>query len=351
MAKLKTKIKSDQILVKAKITLDEEISKRELELLQSKSIRGLLKVKHLRKTLLSYSGPCAVSLESYLKKTITKYEFFFIMAQIVDITRKIQSNNLFLNHLILDVRYVYINEMTKEVQFLYIPLLSNHICLDVLGFMEAIIYSTNVTTDSDQTFLNRFHTFLNSLPGFDTARIEAYISKEDQNVAKQIKKNNRGQSGFITDNPRDYYEHYYQGVDSEATGILEEDTMLLMDEQDDVTTLLEEETTILEENQTVECIHYATLLRVVNNECIDINKPVFRIGKERSYVDYFVSDNQAVSRSHADIITRGDRYFIYDQSSTNHTFVNEIMIPMRQEIEIYDGDRLRLANEEFVFHT
>ena len=37
------------------------------------------------------------------------------------------------------------------------------------------------------------------------------------------------------------------------------------------------------------------LLRNKNNEIINLTKPVFRIGKEKSYVDYFVSDNTAVS--------------------------------------------------------
>lgn len=65
------------------------------------------------------------------------------------------------------------------------------------------------------------------------------------------------------------------------------------------------------------------LLRNKNNEIINLTKPVFRIGKEKSYVDYFVSDNTAVSRSHANIITRGNKYYIVDTNSTNHTFVNE----------------------------
>lgn len=36
-----------------------------------------------------------------------------------------------------------------------------------------------------------------------------------------------------------------------------------------------------------------------NNEKIKLVKPVFRIGKEKSYVDYFIGDNTTVSRSHA----------------------------------------------------
>lgn len=91
------------------------------------------------------------------------------------------------------------------------------------------------------------------------------------------------------------------------------------------------------------------LLRNKNNEIINLTKPVFRIGKEKSYVDYFVSDNTAVSRSHANIITRGNKYYIVDTNSTNHTFVNEKMIPSNAETEIHHGDKIRLGNENFEF--
>ena len=95
---------------------------------------------------------------------------------------------------------------------------------------------------------------------------------------------------------------------------------------------------------------FPTLLRVLTNEKISVNKPVFRIGKEKSYVDYFVASNVAVSRSHADIITRGNKYYVKDLNSKNYTYVNDEMIPIQTEIEIKSGDRLRLGNEEFVFN-
>lgn len=91
------------------------------------------------------------------------------------------------------------------------------------------------------------------------------------------------------------------------------------------------------------------LVRAKNNEVIPVNKPVFRIGKEKSYVDYFVADNTAVSRSHANIITREDKYFVVDTNSTNHTFVNGKMIPSSTEVEILHGTKLRFANEDFEF--
>lgn len=92
------------------------------------------------------------------------------------------------------------------------------------------------------------------------------------------------------------------------------------------------------------------LIRKSNQERISLNKPVFRIGKEKSFVDYFIGDNTAISRSHAHIVTRDGQFFVVDTNSTNHTFVNGQMIPPNHETVLNDGDVLTLANESFEFH-
>lgn len=93
------------------------------------------------------------------------------------------------------------------------------------------------------------------------------------------------------------------------------------------------------------------LIRAKNNEKIVIDKPVFRIGKEKSYVDYFISDNTAISRSHVNIVSRDGEYFVVDTNSTNHTYVNGRMIQSNVETKIDHNMQLRLANEEFEFRT
>lgn len=107
------------------------------------------------------------------------------------------------------------------------------------------------------------------------------------------------------------------------------------------------ETTVLGASQAQIIKPY--LLRIKNNERIELNKPVFRIGKERSYVDYFVSDNTAVSRSHANIINKDNDFYIVDTNSTNHTYVNGSMIQSNVETKIEHGTKIRLANEDFEF--
>lgn len=93
----------------------------------------------------------------------------------------------------------------------------------------------------------------------------------------------------------------------------------------------------------------AFIIRERNNEKIPVNKPVFRIGKERSYVDYFIGDNSYISRGHANIIERDGKYYIVDNNSRNHTYVNGNLITSSTEIELKNGDTFKLANEAFEF--
>ena len=78
---------------------------------------------------------------------------------------------------------------------------------------------------------------------------------------------------------------------------------------------------------------------------------MFRIGKEENCVDYIVSNNIAISRSHADIISRDGKYFVFDLRSKNKSYINNRVLPAEHEVEIFNGDILKLANEEFLFQV
>lgn len=106
------------------------------------------------------------------------------------------------------------------------------------------------------------------------------------------------------------------------------------------------ETTVLSANPGVPD---PCLTRIKSGERISINKPVFRIGKEKSYVDYFIGDNTAISRSHCNIHTENGEYFIEDTNSTNHTYVNGKIITSNVKTKLTNGDKIRLANEDFTF--
>ncbi|MDR3305566.1 MAG: FHA domain-containing protein, partial [Clostridiales Family XIII bacterium] len=94
----------------------------------------------------------------------------------------------------------------------------------------------------------------------------------------------------------------------------------------------------------------AYLVRVKTGERIEINGDFLRIGSEANYADYCIMDNRAISRSHATIKKREGEFFIVDTNSTNHTFVDSIMLQSNIEVKLSHGTKIRLGNEEFVFY-
>ena len=85
-------------------------------------------------------------------------------------------------------------------------------------------------------------------------------------------------------------------------------------------------------------------------EKIFINKPNFRIGREKNYVDFCINGNTSVGRNHAEIVQKDGSFFIRDMKSLNFTMVNGEKISPNLEVELLDNDIISLANEEFEFH-
>lgn len=349
MIKYKIKTRDCQLQIRAKLSFKEKVDEKQLNFFCGKNIRGLLKTREKKRNLIEFYGPIGISLYERLKKPVTKYDFLFIMEQIVDIVQKIKLNSLNIGNVVFDVHYVFINETTRELQFLYLPLENRTREADVMAFIEQIIYASKPLPENDMEYISRFVYFMKAVSAFDADKTEKYIMEEDRSIVNTVKRHNVGQSGFMTDKQAAYYAHYAGHDAGEKTGVLVEETELLDEEATGILDMDEEATGLLNGQQ--ERIRYASLYRQLTQETILLNKPVFRIGKERSYSDYFVSNNDKVSRSHADIIARGNRFFIVDLNSKNRTFVNGVPIPVQQEMEIYDGDRIRLANEEFEFRT
>lgn len=346
MAKFKMKINDCRLIVKVRLLSSEKINERELDFFSRKYLRGFFKARQIRKfgrNTIEYTGPVGISLQERLKKPMSKYDFLFILEQIVDMVQKIKLNALNTEKVLWDIHHMYINETTRELQFIYLPLEQAKERADLLEFVFNIIYSMTPMVEQNSDYLSRLSYFLKGLQEFDADAIEKFISKEDSSIVNTIKKHYAGQSGYMTDKPKDYYAHYN---DTEKTGLLEDAETDLLEEYNETALLMEKETELLEEDP----IFYPSLYRSATRETITVNKPVFRLGKEKSYADYFVSNNNAVSRSHADIITRDSRCFVMDLNSKNRTYINDIPIPVQQEVEIKNGDRLKLANEEFIFY-
>lgn len=396
--KIRIKTKECNLKVRLKTDFGDAFDTDKLDRFCRACGRGFLKPHLLKKNLLEYTGPIGISLYQRLMEPMCKRDFLSILEQIVVALERVEANHLDLNAVLLNLHYVFVNTTTREVWLLYVPTLKSSNQVDVREFIESVVYSLKPLEAKDREFFSQFMYFFRAQKQIELAKIECYIAKEDESIVRLIRKQAGGHSGFMTNKMQHYVEHYEKNgpdedatgpmdlLDDEATGLLqegdnwgdEEATGLLQEDanwgDEEATGLLQEavdwqdkdvageafqddtvplqtdyeDTAPLDSAASQEGFH--TLYRVSNEERISVNKPVYRLGKEKSYVDYFISNNGAVSRSHADLVSRGDKCFVIDRNSKNHTYINNEMIPVNCEVEIHDGDQLRLGNEEFIFY-
>lgn len=366
--KIKAKCRNAKLNVKIKLSGQDVIDQKEVDFIFRVYIRGFLKPVLLKRNTIEYTGPASITLFDRLKKPVSKYDFFFMMEQIIVATQRLSNSNLHTNRIALNAKNIFINEVTKELQFLYLPIEAIPNNPDVLSFIESIIYMMKPMEGQDDDYISRFMYFITSLSSYDPSKIERYIDREDNRIVRTIKQH--GSSKDNADQPKSNKkpDEATDLLPNEKTDLLNDEPTDLLDEgdstdaiQDDPTLLLsgeetylldsdEESTALLTEDSNTELIHYPSLERISTGETVVIDKAVFRLGKESSCVDYVVNNNNTVSGSHADIITRKQKYYVIDLSSKNRTYINNRVLPSQYEVEIFDGDRLKLSNEEFVFH-
>lgn len=193
MVRFKTKRKNNLLFVRTTFSSEESISPRELEVLSEWHIRGLLRPHRVRKRRIEFTGSAGISLYQRLQRPVSKYEFFLMMKQIADIVQKTEKQELPQHNLLLDLRYVFINEATKELQFLYLPLVSNHLSMDIIGFMQSIIYSCNSFSNQNSEYISQYANFISSLEHFSADAIEQYLAKtEDESTRLLVETKEEG---------------------------------------------------------------------------------------------------------------------------------------------------------------
>jgi hypothetical protein len=91
------------------------------------------------------------------------------------------------------------------------------------------------------------------------------------------------------------------------------------------------------------------LVRVNTDEKIIINKQTFKLGKASVGADYSIRGNAAISRIHAIITCKDGEYYIKDNKSTNHTFVDGKSLEDNEQVLLTENAKIVLGDEEFIF--
>lgn len=340
MSKLKVSIKKSTVTAMMKAGRKERINETELSQLARIKPCGIMHVTKTKKDSVIYTCPANINLTDRLKKAVSKYDFFFMIEQIVIMVEDVYNNGLNVNSVRFNMDDVYINEMTKEMYFIYFPIVGGQESADIVGFIENIIYTMTPVINEDTNYISRFMYYVRSFHGFNGNAIEKYISREERAVVNVLK------NKAVT-----MQQTMQQQIMQQQT-MQQQIMQQVMQGSMDGTTVLSDDGISIQQIQQMQPVnyHFASLTRQVTGEKIELGKPSFVLGKNPEKSDYAVAGNTNISRVHAVITMRNGRYYVMDQNSTNGTFINGRIIKAGQETEILPGDCLMLANEEFIFN-
>lgn len=301
--RIKVKKKKEYIIVKLRPKKKEKISTRDIQFFQQNILQGIMQPQIVEKNRIVYVAPNGIKLKKYLKRGLSKQEFFQVFVQLLEVIRKIQCNSLDIKNLVLDLEYTFINENTKEIQVIYQPLISQQVMVSIFPYLYDVMHSTVFLISEEMQLVNELMGYMKRMQRFSAEEIEEYIEQVYPEIFKLVER--------------------YKAAPKEEKVLV---------------------------NQEKKVTPKVYLTRVNTHDRIEINKSEFWIGKDPANVNYYLN-NPSISRRHA-VIRKRDRHFcIQDNHSTNKTMVNHRVLQAGQEVEIVSGDMIVLANEKFVFHA
>lgn len=358
MAKFKVSTKGNLITITQKQFGKFNVNERELKVFEENLLPGFFRPKLVAKNKITYTAPKSVTLETYIKKDLTIHKMYSILAQVGELIKSVEQYGFYLHNIIFESRLIYVKEITGELFFLYTPLITTGIGVNLFGFLADTFKNLQTEDVQLQAEYQKVKAFLESPNHYSLNELEMFVQQNYPQIYQQITRRDSGQSGFISSTKLGYEQHYHpsMALQSAPSVSLQQASSVALrqapSEEMGTTLLVEEEgTTLLTEDEGTTLLQEpnvsAFLIRKKNNETITVNRDVFKIGKDFS-CDYVVTDNNAVSRRHASLYRNMSMFYIGDDGSKNHTYVNGMIVSDGQ-IELHNGDVVKLANEEFEF--
>lgn len=405
MSKISFEKKKDKITIINRLSYPEAVNERVYNAILSGMFEGLLPVcirQKRKETRIECVIQNMIPLAQYFNGVVTKKMFLDFAHEIALQIKECEKNMINANNLDLQNDKIFIDPLTKKVKCIFWPVVNNQRDNPPYLFLKQLPFDLNFSPHEDNGYLETYKAFLNGLTPFSVNGFDRMILKllgkngisgriapsealsgklgsgkgSESNKSREVNGANIEYNPFADDsNEADNQKSEVATIprlkktfcpscgaenQSEANFCIHCGTKLREERQEEIdkpktedtgTTVLGDDfggTTVLGYDEP-DIPAFPVLVRTKNEESFPVDKPVFRIGTEQKYCDLFIGDNSYISRSHADIVTRDDRYYIIDRNSTNRTFVDGKVIPAEKEVEIFSGTKIRLANEDFTF--
>lgn len=390
-----------QVLYKAEKGL--QINEPEIQTLRGE-IPGLLPMQvelSMRKYRLLYDVTGYIPLKDFLVMPLTSNSLSNLLKSALNTLKMADKMFLRQENIVFDTDRIYINAMQQSVNFIYIPIRFYESEKKLRDFLLDIIQYGSFDKTEDNTYVKEYIKILNDGMTFSVFELEEYVKKIEKNDFQESNKQiqcahcktflsektkfcpvcGTKVSGLDDVSSDDVYnplkniqnkailpvdEIQVRNIKEdkiEKANVVEKKAPKIMEiKQSSVveggTQGLSDESTLMDAdyNQTMLLTemdffteYNPYLIRLSNNEKIFIRKYEFKIGKNQALNDYVVTDNKVVSGSHAKIVIHDEEVFIIDVGSLNGTKINGVLIEKNVEHRLSNNDKLRLANEEFIF--
>lgn len=390
MGKIVLNNKKGKISITNTLIYPETVNERVYNAISSDMYEGFIPIV-MRKKRNEVSIECVVqgyiTLEEYFGDIVTKHMFLSFVHQILMQIRYCEKNIMNSNCLDLRRDRIFIDPHSKMVKCIYWPVVNNQQANPVDVFLKNLPYDIFFNPNENCDYLETYKAFFDgikpfSINNFEKMLLELQGKKVTNNLSvpsemkssdlsreseirryHEIKKANIEYDPFAEieyggwnhtrGNKINREKNFCESCGSKITykanfcsncGAKVENKGVIDDDEE----IWDGGTTNLGYSRAVDKM-IPILMRKKTAEKFGVDKETYRIGKRSTVCDLCISDNKYVSKTHADIITRGNRYYIVDKTSKNHTYINGNIISPEVEVEIFSGARIRLGNEEFLF--
>lgn len=316
--KFRIHAKNANIVIKGKPGFGEKINEREVDYLEKNAVPGFFQITYDGKKQLTYEAPACITLQKYLKEARLEERFFWkIMSQMLDVELAAQARGLYPVHLVMSRELIFIDENTLSMYFLYQPVTgAKDVTDNLFALVHDMIYEQlkkNGGTGPD--YLIDFQNYLQR-GDYRLEHIRQYVAQAAGGGASPRMGSRTPQPVGDEEEPEQYTVMLGSGRNADSGS--------------------------LGGRKNIQVIRLRT------KERTSFSGDVVKMGRS-SQNTYCIVGNTSIGRSHAAIVRRGDACYLKDMGSVNGTSVNGRRLAENQACRLQSGDRIQLADEEFVF--
>ncbi len=370
-------IKNDEEKVTAEYLLksNDRIDNLTLGMMVNNDIEGFLPVQPVQvenDRYFRYDITGLVTMKEYLGEYVKKDRLLKVFYGIANTIRESSEYMINWTSFSLERKEIYVNPENGDVRLLCLPLLTVINDGNICNFFKNVLFSSQFDLDENGDYVGKLITFLNpksyTLDKF-IYELEDMLGLEHKEVVEEEDEEDTTVEAETEEDKSDADVEKEPAEDTEQEAANDDDTEIQPELEDNIAETSDE---VIDEKVTEETIEIDEvsgkdaeteevpptvskpeiepyLIRLSNNQEIKIDKDSFYIGKDEKNVDYCISDNLAIDDKHAYIIRHGKEYFVVDNNSKNHTYLNRVLIGTDEEIFIPHGAQLRFADEDFEF--